>query len=71
MAQKRKEESEFKVSDRRLFTTDGDLRESTEEQISSTDTATAPAATAATPATPIATGAEATAAAPAPESQGA
>jgi hypothetical protein len=69
MAQKRKEESEFKVSDRRLFTTDGDLRESTEEQISSTDTATAPAATAATPATPIATGAEATAAAPAPESQ--
>ena len=69
MAQKRKEESEFKVSDRRLFTTDGDLRESTEEQISSTDTATAPAATAATPATPIASGAEATAAAPAPESR--
>jgi uncharacterized protein DUF1844 len=68
MAQKRKEESEFKVSDRRLFTTDGDLRESSEEQISSTATATAPAATAATPATPIATKAEATTtAAPAAE----
>jgi len=35
MAQKRKEESEFKVSDRRLFTSDGDLRDSTEEQVQS------------------------------------
>lgn len=32
MAQKRREESEFKVSDRRLFTTEGELRDSTEEQ---------------------------------------
>src|SRR5271166_6139947 len=32
MAQKRREESEFKVSDRRLFTSDGELRDSTEEQ---------------------------------------
>ena len=32
MAQKRKEESEFKVSDRRLFTSDGELRDSAEEQ---------------------------------------
>ncbi|MGA3090923.1 MAG: DUF1844 domain-containing protein [Terriglobales bacterium] len=34
MAQKRKEESEFKVSDRRLFTADGQLRDSTEEPAS-------------------------------------
>jgi hypothetical protein len=32
MAQKRKEESEFKVSDRRLFTADGELRGDAEEQ---------------------------------------
>jgi Domain of unknown function (DUF1844) len=32
MAQKRKEESEFKVSDKRLFTADGELRDSSEEQ---------------------------------------
>jgi len=32
MAEKRKEENEFKVSDRRLFTSDGELRDSTEEQ---------------------------------------
>ena len=31
MAQKRKEESEFKVSDKRLFTSEGELRDSTEE----------------------------------------
>jgi hypothetical protein len=31
MAQKRKEESEFKVSDKRLFTSDGELRDATEE----------------------------------------
>ena len=31
MAQKRREESEFKVSDRRLFTADGQLRDSAEE----------------------------------------
>jgi hypothetical protein len=45
MAQKRKEESEFKVSDKRLFTADGDLRDSTEEQ--------APAPVATTPAAPV------------------
>ncbi len=32
MAQKRREESEFKVSDKRLFTLDGELRDSAEEQ---------------------------------------
>jgi len=31
MAQKRKEDSDFKVSDKRLFTSDGDLRDTTEE----------------------------------------
>ncbi len=44
MAQKRKEESEFKVSDRRLFTSDGDLRDSTDEQVS-TSSATSAVAT--------------------------
>ena len=49
MAQKRREEEgEFKVSDRRLFNADGELRDSTEEQVStstvSTATATAPPA---------------------------
>jgi hypothetical protein len=43
MAQKRKEESEFKVSDRRLFTNDGELRDSTEEQITTTGATTATA----------------------------
>src|SRR5580698_1562764 len=50
MAQKRKEESEFKVSDKRLFTADGELRsDSVEEQIeppiapTMAATATAPA----------------------------
>jgi hypothetical protein len=51
MAQKRKEESEFKVSDRRLFTFDGELRDSSEEETSPvvatvTPTATAPASSA-------------------------
>jgi hypothetical protein len=55
MAQKRKEESEFKVSDKRLFNADGELRDSTEEQVATssgtaTAAATAPAA-ASTPAT--------------------
>jgi hypothetical protein len=46
MAQKRKEESEFKVSDKRLFTADGELRDSAEEQAPTpaASTATAPAA---------------------------
>ncbi len=51
MAQKRKEENEFKVSDRRLFTADGELRDSAEEQASesaaTTAAATAPATSAA------------------------
>lgn len=41
MAQKRKEESEFKVSDRRLFTSEGELRDSSEEQMSNSGAATA------------------------------
>ena len=49
MAQKRKEEGEFKVSDKRLFTSDGELRDSTEEQapppIATTAAATAPPTT--------------------------
>ncbi|MGB0047335.1 MAG: hypothetical protein WBP70_07800, partial [Terriglobales bacterium] len=55
MAQKRKEESEFKVSDKRLFTADGDLRtEAAEEQappVVATATAAAAPVPAATPAT--------------------
>jgi hypothetical protein len=49
MAQKRKEESEFKVSDKRLFTADGELRsDSVEEQ-------TTPPATVASAATAVST----------------
>ncbi|MFZ0799130.1 MAG: DUF1844 domain-containing protein [Terriglobales bacterium] len=48
MAQRRKEESEFKVSDRRLFTSDGELRsDSAEEQAPSPVAAATAAATAA------------------------
>jgi hypothetical protein len=54
MAQKRKEESEFKVSDKRLFTADGELRsEATEEQappVVATTVAAAAPIPAATPA---------------------
>ena len=50
MAQKRKEETEFKVSDKRLFTSEGELRDSTEEQAASPNAGTA-AATAAPAAT--------------------
>ena len=54
MAQKRKEETEFKVSDKRLFTSEGELRDSTEEQapppVAATATTTAaPAAAAPAP----------------------
>jgi hypothetical protein len=53
MAQKRREESEFKVSDRRLFTSEGELRDSGEEQappVAATATASAaPAAVATIP----------------------
>jgi len=61
MAQKRQEESEFKVSDRRLFTSDGELRESADAQVP------APAA-APTPISKVAEAAPA-AATPAPESE--
>jgi len=57
MAQKRREESEFKVSDKRLFNSDGELRDSAEEQApSATATATATAPPAASPSTaPVST----------------
>jgi hypothetical protein len=55
MAQKRKEESEFKVSDRRLFTSDGDLRDSTEEQVTSSSTTATVAPVAASAPTPVPT----------------
>jgi hypothetical protein len=58
MAQKRKEESEFKVSDRRLFTSEGELRDATEEQLGSQAAATAAAtatATAPPPEPPVVT----------------
>jgi hypothetical protein len=63
MAQKRREESEFKVSDKRLFTSDGELRDSAEEQ-AATPVAAAVAA-------PVSTIPEAvpTPTAPAPESE--
>ncbi len=52
MAQKRREEEgEFKVSDRRLFNADGELRDSTEESVS---TSAAPTTTATAPPTPTA-----------------
>jgi hypothetical protein len=64
MAQKRREESEFKVSDKRLFTSDGELRsDAGEEQ------APAPvAATATATAVSIAPESSPSAAVPAPES---
>ncbi len=71
MAQKRKEETEFKVSDKRLFTSEGELRDSTEEQapppVAATATTTA-APAAAAPAPPVSTIPEAapTPATPAP-----
>jgi Domain of unknown function (DUF1844) len=55
MAQKRKEESEFKVSDRRLFTSEGELRDSAEEQASQTVAATAAATATATSPVSVAT----------------
>jgi hypothetical protein len=76
MAQKRKEESEFKVSDKRLFTSEGELRsDPVEEQAPPPVAATAPATAVSTTApaavsTPVSTIPEAapTPAAPAPES---
>jgi len=75
MAQKRREESEFKVSDKRLFTSDGELRDSAEEQtpppVAATAAATAVSTTApAAVSAPVSTTPEAAPApvAPAPES---
>jgi|SRR5208282_3418374 len=73
MAQKRREESEFKVSDKRLFTSDGELRDSAEEQaptpVAATTAASAVSAAAASmPAIPTTTEAAPTPPAPAPES---
>ena len=65
MAQKRKEESEFKVSDRRLFTSDGELRIDSEEEQAPPAVAASPAP-AATPAPANPAPAAAAAAAPAP-----
>jgi hypothetical protein len=75
MAQKRREESEFKVRDRRLFTSEGELRsDSVEEQASPPVAATAAAAASAPTASAVSTPVAAipepapTAAAPAHES---
>ena len=69
MAQKRKEESEFKVSDRRLFTADGELRSDSVEEQAAPPAPRRPRPRLRRPA-PVATIAEAapTAAAPTPES---
>jgi hypothetical protein len=52
MAQKRKEESEFKVSDRRQFTSDGDLRSDSGEEQAPPPVAVAAAAAAPAPTAP-------------------
>lgn len=71
MAQKRREESEFKVSDKRLFTSDGELRDSAEEQAPPPVAATAAATAVSTTPVPAAVSttpeAAPTPAAPAPE----
>jgi hypothetical protein len=54
MAQKRKEDSEFKVSDRRLFTSDGELRTDSAEEQPATPAAPPPAAAPTAAPTPIA-----------------
>jgi Domain of unknown function (DUF1844) len=54
MAQKRKEDSEFKVSDRRLFNSEGELRDSTEEHLGSQSAAATATATATSEAPPAA-----------------
>jgi hypothetical protein len=69
MVQRRKEESEFKVSDRRLFTSDGELRDSTDEQVSNSSATTAvateqPPAASAPPVAPIASTFASTSASP-------
>jgi hypothetical protein len=64
MAQKRKEDSEFKVSDRRLFTSEGELRDADAEQASASTASSAATAVATAP-PPVSTAPEATATAPA------
>jgi hypothetical protein len=54
MAQKRREESEFKVSDRRLFTSDGELRSESGEEPAPPPVTTAPTAVAAPAAATVA-----------------
>jgi hypothetical protein len=54
MAQKRKEESEFKVSDRRQFTSDGELRSESGEEQTAPPAAAAPTVVAAAAAAPAA-----------------
>jgi hypothetical protein len=73
MAQKRKEESEFKVSDRRLFTADGQLRSDGDEEQVTAAVGAVPPTQAAAPPMPAATAnvstiSEAAPAPPAPES---
>jgi len=73
MAQKRKEESEFKVSDRRLFTSDGQLRSDADEEQVTAAVGAVPATQAAAPPMPaaaanVSTISEAAPAPPAPES---
>jgi hypothetical protein len=73
MAQKRREESEFKVSDKRLFTSDGELRSDSPEEPAPPPVVVTPAATAvATSPTPAAVSpipdAAPTPVSPAPES---
>ncbi len=57
MAQKRREETEFKVSDKRLFTSEGELRDPSEEQapqpVAATTATTAVPTTVLTPASTI------------------
>jgi hypothetical protein len=71
MAQKRQEESEFKVSDKRLFTSEGELRSDSEEQAPPPAAATAAATAVSTTPAPAAVStipeATPTPAAPAPE----
>jgi hypothetical protein len=52
MAQKRREEAEFKVSDRRLFTTDGELRSDSEGEHEQEPSSTVATATAISPEPP-------------------
>ena len=59
MAQKRREESEFKVSDKRLFTSDGELRSDSVEEQAAPPAPSAAATAPSTTSAPVATIAEA------------